>query len=271
MATTATTLAATRPANATLRRFWLLLQTNFLMYIRNRVSVFWVIIFPIGLMLLLGSIWNNQVIDPTDPKSFTLINYMVPSMIVLSLLSNGLVGNASTMAVWREQGILRRIQATPLPVWQLLLARILMQATIMIGQAGLLVGTSVVAFNTHYDALGLVEAIPAVVVGAIVFMAMGQAVAAVVRKSDTVQLVAQAINFPLMFLGGLALPIQALPEGLRAIGKYLPSSMMADLVRAPLLTGLHVDPNVPLGMAAVGVALYFLASVGVAVRFFKWS
>ena len=88
----------------------------------------------------------------------------------------------------------------------------------------------------------MLAAIPPVVVGAVVFMAMGQAVAAVVRKSDTVQLVAQAINFPLMFLGGLAIPIQALPEGLRAVGKYLPSSMMADLVRAPLLTGLHVEP-----------------------------
>jgi ABC-2 type transport system permease protein len=141
----------------------------------------------------------------------------------------------------------------------------------MVGQAGLLVATSVLAFNTHYDPLGFLAAIPAVVAGAVVFMAMGQAVAAIVRKSDTVQVVAQAINFPLMFLGGLAIPLQALPEGLRAIGKYLPSSMMADLVRAPLLTGLHVDPNLPLPWSAVGVALTFLISVGVAARFFKWN
>lgn len=271
MTTTTTTLAGSRAGNAGVRRFLILLQTNFVMYVRNRVALFWVIAFPIGLMLLFGAVWGNQTLDPTNPQSFTLISYMVPSMIVLSLMSNGLVGNAGAMAVWREKGILRRIQATPLPVWQFLLARILMQATIMVGQAGLLVGTSMLAFGTKYDLWGLVQAIPPVVVGAVVFMAMGQAVAAVVRKSDTVQLVAQAINFPLMFLGGLALPIQALPEGLQALGKYLPSSMMADLVRAPLLGGLHVEPNVPLTVAVVGVALYFLVSVGIAARFFKWS
>jgi ABC-2 type transport system permease protein len=222
-------------------------------------------------MLLFGAIWGTQVLDPTDPQSFTLIGYMVPSMIVLSLMSNGLVGNAGAMAVWREKGILRRIQATPLPVWQFLLARILMQATIMVGQAGLLIGTSVVAFGTHYDPWALVEVIPAVVVGAVLFMAMGQAVAAVVRKSETVGLVAQVLNFPLMFLGGLAIPLQALPEGLRAVGKYLPSSMMAALVRAPLLAGLLVVPCGPLTVAAVGVAVYFLVAVGVAARWFKWS
>ena len=271
MATQATTLAPTVPAGAALRRFGLLVQTTALIYLRNRSSLFWIIVFPIGLMLLFGAIWGNAPIDPSDPQSITILNIMVPGLIILSLSSNGLIGNASTLAVYRERGILRRIQTTPLPVWQLLLARVITQSAILVGQAGLLVGTSMLAFGARYDALGLIGAIPMVILGAVLFMAMGQAIAALVQKSDTVQLVGQAINLPLMFLGGLTIPLEVLPPGLRAFGQYLPSALLADLVRAPMLAGLHVAPHVPLEFAFLGVLLYFAASVGIAARFFKWS
>ncbi len=271
MATKTPTLAATRPANGGLRRFWILLQANFTMYLRNKSSLFWVIVFPIGLTLLFGLIWGSQKINSDDPNSVTLISYLVPNMIVLSLMSNGLIGNASALAVYRERGILRRIQTTPLPVWQLLLARILMQAVFMVLQAFILIATSILVFNARYDAMGVIEAIPAIILGAVLFMAMGMAVAALVRKAETVSVVAQVINFPLMFLGGLAIPLPALPKTLQAIGAYLPSAMMADVVRAPMLASLHVDTTLPLTVDIIGVVLYFLVSVFLAARFFKWS
>jgi ABC-2 type transport system permease protein len=266
-----TTTTAVRPANAGLRRFMLLLQSNFVMFARNKASLFWVIAFPIALTILFGLIWGNLKINTGDPNPPTFISYLVPSMIVLSLMSNGLIGNAAALAVYRERGILRRIQTTPLPVWQMLLARILMQAVIMVGQSFLLIATSIVIFNARFDAVGLVEAIIPIILGAVLFMAMGMAIAALVRKAETVNVVAQMINFPLMFLGGLAIPLSQLPQPLQVFGSYLPSSMMADLVRAPMLAGMNVDPALPLAVSLVGVLIYFLISVVIAARFFKWS
>ena len=56
MTTDATTVATPSPAQIAGRRFGLLLQTNLLLYLRNRMAVFWNMVFPIGLMLLFGEI-----------------------------------------------------------------------------------------------------------------------------------------------------------------------------------------------------------------------
>src|SRR5690349_173591 len=180
----ATTVATSPQARIAWRRFGLLLQTNLLLYLRNRTAVFWNIVFPIGLMLLFGAIYGRQQ---------EAIAYLATGMVVLSLLSNGLIGNAATMALWRERGILRRIQTTPLPLWQLLLARIITQGAIMILQAFLLIGTSVLVFGAKFEIGNLIASIPAVVLGALLFMAFGQALAALVQKVETVNIVGQVI------------------------------------------------------------------------------
>jgi ABC-2 type transport system permease protein len=272
MATTmATTVESARPGGFALRRFGMMFKADALMYVREKSAVFWVMVFPILLMLLFGSIWGNQLLNEADPNSATFISYLTPGLIVLSLLSNGLIGNATTMSTYREKGILRRIQATPLPVWQLLLSSIIFQSLIMIMQAGVMLGVSVLVFNATYDFWGLAGAIPAVVFVAVTFMAMGTAVAALVSKTKTVEVVAQVINVPLMFLGGLWTPISFLPDWLGGIAKYLPTAMAADLVRAPMLSSLSINAtNLPIIVSILGLALYLVAAIVIAARFFKW-
>ena len=58
----------------------------------------------------------------------------MPSLIdILSLMSNGLIGNSAAMAHFRENGILRRVQTTPLPVRHLIRYRVVMQSTMSLG------------------------------------------------------------------------------------------------------------------------------------------
>jgi ABC-2 type transport system permease protein len=238
--------------------------------------MFWIILFPIGLMLVLGAIYGNQGAGPGAESAVTAISFITPGLIVLSLMSNGLIGNSSAMAQYRERGILRRVQTTPLPVPHLILARVVMQSTLAIGQAALMIIVSVLVFNAHYATAGLLEAIPAIVLSSIVFMAIGQAIAALVRKVDTVQVVAQAINFPLMFLGCLWIPVSLLPDWLQQVSKVLPSTLSVILVRTPMLSNvdlvpLDIQPNIPLEVCVAGLLAYLVVSMVVSARFFKWS
>jgi len=269
MATVLTPTAPPAALNGNLYRFGLLLRTNARLFVRNRTALFWSVAFPIGLVLLFGTIFGNQ--PGLDSKVY--IAYLTSGMIVVSLLANGLIGNASTMAVWRERGILQRIQATPLPLWQFLLARIVTQSAIMVIQAFILIATSIVAFGASYTVGNVISAVPAVVAGALLFMALGQAVAALVRKADTVAIVTQVIYFPLLFLGGLMIPVSQLPAPLQTVGAYLPSALIADLIRAPLI-GTHLSgiamTTLPLTTDLLGAIVYFVAAIVVATRFFKW-
>ena len=271
VATNITAIETTRPSNASLRRFALMLKANALMYVRDKTTMFWNIVFPMGLMFLFGAIYGGQKLNPSDPNSATAIVFLVPGLIVLGLMSNGLIGNATAMSNYREQGILRRIQTTPMPLWQLMLARILNQSVILIVQSMLMLGISILVFNARYDAMGVLAAIPIIVLGAIMFMALGQAVSSLVRKWDSALIVAQVINFPLMFFGGLWIPLSSLPGWLQQVSKYLPSSMMADLTRGSMLSDWHMESNLPFAVDFAGVLIYFLAAVIISARFFKWS
>jgi ABC-2 type transport system permease protein len=255
------------------KRFFILLRANFLMYARNTRAMIFSLAIPIGLTLLMGSIWGKQTLGgrgDDQAAGVPFVNYLIPNMIVMSLLANGVMGNSIAMATWRERGILRRIQTTPLPIWQMLLARTLVQAVVMVAQAFLLIATGVLVFHATFGASELAMAVPGIVLGAVLFMAMGVAVAATVSKTETVQVAAQALYFPLMFLGGLAIPMFNFPEWLRGIGKYLPSAMVVDLVRAPLL-GTTAMNELPLAVSAAGAGLCFVAAVGVGARFFRWT
>jgi ABC-2 type transport system permease protein len=271
MATNVTTLTNARPSNASLKQFVLLVKADALMYLRNKTPMFWNIVFPIGLMLILGALYGGQQVNPDDPNSLTAISYIVPGLIVLGLMSNGLISNSTTMANYREKGILRRIQTTPLPVGNLVLARVMNQSFIMLVQSFLMVAVSMLVFNARYEPWGLVKAIPAIILGSIMFMAMGQAIAALVTKWETTLIVAQVVNFPLMFFGGLWIPIMMLPQWLQGIARLLPSAMVADLVRAPMLGDMVPIVNLPLAVDFIGVLVYFAVSVFIVVRFFRWS
>ena len=54
-------------------------------------------------------------------------------------------------------------------------------------------------------------------------------------------------------------------------GQWLPSALMADLVRAPMLAGMNVEMNLPFWVTLGAVLIYFIASVAVAARFFRWN
>ena len=275
MTTSANAVTINRTDSTNLKRFWLLCKYNFLIYVRNKAALFWVIIFPIGYMLLFGSIYGGQSADPNNPNSLKVISFMVPGLVVMSLMSNGIIGNAGAMAVWREKGILRRLQSTPLPIWHMLLSRILVQSAIMVVQSFLLIGISIAVFGASFDTLGMLEAIPFIILGAIVCMAIGQMIAALIRKPETVQIVSQVVFFPLMFLSGLFIPMNQLPDAVQAFGKFLPTAMISDLIRGPMLnsftSGAFSITNLPMLVSLAGVVIYFVIAVALAARYFKWN
>jgi ABC-2 type transport system permease protein len=118
--------------------------------------------------------------------------------------------------------------------------------------------------------MGLVTAIPAIAFGAVTFMVMGQAIAALVRKPTTVNGVTMTLLFPMMFLGNLWMPINQVPEVLQAISKILPSTMAVDVVRVPMLSGQEVQTTLPLYASFLGLAAYLALALAISVRYFKW-
>ena len=239
-----------------MRRFLILTKANLLLNIRNRTTLFWNFAFPIGLFLLYGVIWPEQ------------IAWLATGIVVLNLMSSGILGDSGRMTNMRDRGILRRVQATPLPAWQLIVSYTCVRQLLLLAQSAAIVGTAVLVYGAQFTWSGLVATLPLALVGGLVFLLVGQAISAAAPSSGAANAIGQALYFPLMFVSNLFLPLELLPGWLANITRWTPAAMLVDMLRPALVP-------VPAGQSAlvnaVGLAIYGGLALVLAARFFRWE
>jgi ABC-2 type transport system permease protein len=238
--------------------------------LRNRQSLGWIIAFPVGMMLFWGYIGRGSTTQSSFGSAATVAytGFLMASMMILSALSQGIMGNSQGMATMREQGILRRVRCTTLPIWTFLLSRMVVEVAITLTGCLLIVAIAVGIFGVHLSLSTLPAALGILLLAIALFIAIGQLIAALARKPETARAAAQAINLPLMFVGGIFLQPELFPKPLAMVAQWTPAAVVADLLRPALLLGNlggrpWADFAVLVGYLAVTLAL--------AARFFRWE
>lgn len=234
----------------------ILTRANLLMQLRNRATLFWNFAFPLGLIVLYGLIWPAQ------------IAWLTIGIVVLNSMSSGLLGDAARLTELRERGILRRMQATPLPAWRLIAAYVLTRLLILLVQSVAIVLTAVVCFGATFSWDGLARALPLLVAGGLVFLLLGQLISALAPSSGAAGAIGQAIYFPLMFVSDLFLPLATLPSWLARFSGWTPGTMLVDLIRPALLP---IPANQAAWINGLGLLIYGSIALLLAARLFRWS
>jgi ABC-2 type transport system permease protein len=104
--------------------------------------------------------------------------------------------------------------------------------------------------------------------GAIVFLAMGFAIAGISRSEDQVAPIANLIAMPMMMLSGIFFSRSTLPGFVRAAVDYFPLSFLADAMRTIAIDGAPLSQVVP---QIIGLAVWCVLSIFVAVKMFRWE
>jgi ABC-2 type transport system permease protein len=192
---------------------------------------------------------------------------LLAGLIGYGCANTAFAGLAITLVVRREQAILKRIRATPLPastyVAALLVSTLInfaLQTVALFVLGRVLYGTP---FPTEIGSLIL-----AVIVGSVVFAALGVATASLIRSAEGSSAVVNFILLPMAFLTGSFGPTRHFPAFLRAIGDLLPLKYFIDLINAIYLRG-HAIWTEPLALAVL--AAWGLGGLVVAVLKFRWE
>jgi ABC-2 type transport system permease protein len=264
------------------KRFYISLKMVFLGTIRNRTATFFNLAFPMLLYLFFGYIFKNPQggLNVTGTAGASTQNggiseplWLLPGIIAISIASNGIF-NSVPMIMLREGGVFRRIQATPMPVSQYLLARIVIQLVIVVIQVVLALIVAAIFFQVHPDGSGWYLDVAFILVGAIVFITIGQFIAAVSPRLETANIISQLINLPLVFLSNIYLPFAILPDVVQKIGRVLPGFLMVDVLRPAMIVGNVSQTGSTLNNPLVdlaGLGLYFLVALVISARFFRWA
>jgi ABC-2 type transport system permease protein len=228
---------------------------------RNPQSAVFTFIFPVVFIIIIGALFGG-VSKSAYFGGLSALQYYVPTIAALSVLGSCYGQLAVALAMRRQNGILKRARATPLPAWAYfggLLAHCVVVSAIdiaLIVAVGRLYG---VPFPTHWLVIGLT-----LVLGAASFCALGVAVASVISNAEAAPAVAQLVLFPLLFISGTYLPIHS--QLLNGIAGWLPVRPFNEALTGPFARHSGADWRYLAVLAAWGAVGAF-----VAIRRFRWE
>jgi len=80
------------------------------------------------------------------------------------------------------------------------------------------------------------------------------------------QTLANAFRFPMMFLGGVFVPVMELPQGLRIVARLLPLTYAVEAMNAAMMGGSWATATIDLLALAAFSALFFVLATRVLAR-----
>jgi len=204
---------------------------------------------------------------PVAAKEATFMDFFLPGILGMSLMQLGLFGTAPALVALREQQVLRRLGATPLPRSTILASQVLLRLTIGLAQMALLLSIGVIGFKMHVQGsvLGLIGF---VVLGALSFISMGYMIAGLAKTQDAVTGITSMLNFPMMFLSGIFFPVEVMPQWMRPIVEAIPLTYLGDALRQIIVGS---PPAHSLSMDAGVLAGWLVVCGLLAIRLFRWE
>jgi ABC-2 type transport system permease protein len=173
----------------------------------------------------------------------------VPTITALCVLGSCYGQLAVGLAARRQNGILKRVRATPLPAWGYFTGLLAHCVLVSLADIVLIVGVARlygVPFPSQWPAIALT-----LVLGAASFCALGVAVASVISNAEAAPAVTQLVLFPLLFLSGTYMPISS--QLLNRVTSWLPVRPCNEALTGPLSRHTGADWRHLAVLAAWGV------------------
>lgn len=202
-------------------------------------------------------------------KAFNYIDFLVPGIVAMSLMTTGIYAVSGVFVSYREKGVLRRLKATPMPLGSFVSARVLMQLLVALVQAGLVIAVGVLAFGVNIGGWSTVGPVAMLsLVGAGSFVTIGFFIAAISKNVESAAALGQVVGTPMMFLSGIFFPMDNAPAWIQPVVHAMPLKYLADAMRSVIVQGhtlWYVRWDI-LILLAVGAVF-----LGLSVRFFRWE
>jgi ABC-2 type transport system permease protein len=212
---------------------------------------------------------ETVVVERKGIKSLDLsyLDFLVPGIAALMILSSNMNGVAAQIASWRERGILRRLQSTGLPASTFIAAQITARLALNITQAVLVLGVGIFLLGAQMNGNWLLLFFY-LILGILVFMSLGFIIAGLAKTPEHAAPIAGFLSFPMFFLGGIFFPITNMPDFLQPIVYAIPISHLADVLRQVMNVGAGMTE---LWIPTVILLVWFIVSFGIASKIFKWE
>ena len=198
--------------------FWSILKMDMATYYLKPPNVSWGIIFPIAWALA----FFLRTGSPVD------LRQVLPGVIGISVLFGTTSMLAVTVTFERKGRSFERLLLAPIPLEILMLAKT--SGAIIFGVANAFVPVALAAALGDVGGIDWSLLVPCIILVAMSSTFMGLFVAVSVSEVFEAQTFSNFFRFPMIFLCGLFVPLERLPDWLRPVSYALPLTYGADIL-----------------------------------------
>jgi len=200
-------------------------------------------------------------------EALRYVDWVLPGVLAMNLMFSSLWGVGWVIVRYRKNGVLRRLQATPLSALEFLAAQVL-------SRLGVVLAASVVVYigadllldfvmRGSYLTLFLVYT-----AGALCLISLGLVVAARLRTEELADGVLNLMVWPMLLLSGVWFSMDGASLAAQTLSQFLPLTHLVDAARLVMIDGAGLAEVLPQIGLLIGIAALLLA---VATRLFRWN
>jgi ABC-2 type transport system permease protein len=261
----------TRPDRDDLKllRRWIAARVRAML--RNPRATFFTFIFPLLFLVIFSALNGNTHVDAVGPAlgKVRFAQFYAPSIGIFGLTMACYSGVIFGIATARDNGLLKRVRGTPLPMGTYIASWLTGAVLTGIAAVVLMFVVGVPAFGVHIYASMLPAALVTLVLGGIALGGLGLAVATLARTADQAMPLAQLTFLPLSFISGVFYPVDGAPGWLDTVSNFFPLRHIVETFDACFVPGTpHAGWS---GGDLLTIAIWGAVGFVVAARRFRWE
>ncbi|MGW3954529.1 ABC transporter permease [Streptomyces sp. NPDC004752] len=242
-------------------------------FFRQRDQVVFTFAFPVVFLFLFASIFQDTV----RGSGVTASQLYVPAMMASGIMTTSFQSLGISIAVERDEKVLRRLHGTPMPptayflgkVWLVLVTGIL--ETVVL----LLVGTTLYGVDLPSDAGRWFDFVWIFVLGLTGCALLGIAVSSVPRSARSASSVVVLPFLVVQFISGVYIPISTIPDWMLNIGALFPLKWMCQGLRGVFLPDsaqvLEQAGSWEFGRIALVLTAWCIGGLALCLLTFRWK
>lgn len=227
---------------------------------RNGEQLMLTLIIPVLLLVAFGRA------DLVSIGRGSRIDFIVPGILALAVLSTAFTGQAIGTGFERRYGVLKRLGATPLSRSGLITAKTLTVVVVELVQAAIILGVgALLGWRPVTSPLAAIWVLLLLLAGTAAFSGLALLMAGTLRAEATLA-AANLLYIILLGLGAVLFPLSKFPSGMRPVLLLLPSGALAHGLRSLLAYGGGLP-----GRDLLVLCVWAAVAIALAARTFRWE
>ncbi|MCI2425257.1 ABC transporter permease [Candidatus Acetothermia bacterium] len=204
--------------------------------------------------------------DDPAPGGLRMVDFQVPSFIAMSIAMIGLMNIPYAMVEYKAVKVFKRFKGTPLEPAYILVAQAVVSFLIVLTSALILIGTATVVFDIQFQ-VDILNFALAFGLSSATFMSLGFILAGLLRSTRAVEGVTGILFFPLFFLSGIMIPLNAFPQWIQDAAEFNPVAHSMDILTATWIGNCLNDHT----RAIIILCSITVLCTIVAIKTFRWE